>query len=437
MVITVTGVFASVSSAVVWGLYPVLARYLMHRQPGKPPATSVLAITCFWNTVILGSYYAYKKLLQKQKQINIDHKILPIIENKNKDSKINNEEKNKNKKNITNSDTDANADTNADTDNIITSTQKFKIALIYGFLCLLRMTSNMISVYMTKAYLTQMTGMSLPFFTTILASIILNEKINTALYPALFIMILGSITVLYGQGAFHTNDNDDNNDNNFNSNDVYGILLQLISVFLSAMVKIAFKSTEKYNLSTIELLLAQFSVTAIPLIIYSLIFTKESLYYVLYGLEMKGWLALIGISFGIFMFGNFCQIYAVRNIGASNHSASNSIRLVSAVIGSSFILNEYMRGFIGYIGCLMILVAVIFYWYSVHFRKMIAVSVSVSSSSSSSASSSSSSSSAASSSASLVSSTDSSNNVSNNVNIDVGQKMEQQVKQSVAVEIAS
>ena len=30
-----------------------------------------------------------------------------------------------------------------------------------------------------------------------------------------------------------------------------------------------------------------------------------------------------------------------------------------------------MKGIIGYFGCLLILAAVIFYWYSVHFRKML------------------------------------------------------------------
>jgi len=83
--------------------------------------------------------------------------------------------------------------------------------------------------------------------------------------------------------------------------------------------------------------------------------------------------ALAGISLGIYMFGNYLQIYAVRSIGASNHSASNSIRLVTAVAGSSLILKEHLKGFIGYFGCSLILIAVMGYWYVVKFRKAVAM----------------------------------------------------------------
>ena len=348
--ITVAAVLASVSSAAIWGLYPVLARYLMLRQPGEPPATSVLAIVCFWNTIIVGTYYACTKLIVQNSEQTNDHKIITTIENV-EDIKIEAEIEEKTAS--------------------VTVKQKIQVALAYGVLCLSRMITNMQSVSMTKAYLTQMTALSLPFFTAFLAYILLNEKIHTALYPSLFVMMMGSLIVLYGQGAFQSNDSDHDGDNNdFTTDDVYGILLQLASVVLSAMLKIAFKSTEVY-LNTVELLLAQFSVTAVPLLIYSYIFERESLLYVLYGLEIRGWLALIGISLGIYMLGNYLQIYAVRSIGASNHSATNSVRLVSAVIGSAIILNEYMKGIIGYFGCLLILAAVIFYWYSVHFRKML------------------------------------------------------------------
>ena len=60
----------------------------------------------------------------------------------------------------------------------------------------------MASTRMTKAYNTQMTAMSLPFFTAFLARIFLLEKIHSALLPALILMLLGGFLVFYGQGAF-------------------------------------------------------------------------------------------------------------------------------------------------------------------------------------------------------------------------------------------
>ena len=56
-------------------------------------------------------------------------------------------------------------------------------------------------------------------------------------------------------------------------------------------------------------------------------------------------------------------------IGASNHSASNSVRLLSAVAGSSIILREYLRGALGYVGCVLVMLAISCFWYFVHFKK--------------------------------------------------------------------
>ena len=95
---------------------------------------------------------------------------------------------------------------------------------------------------------------------------------------------------------------------------------------------------------------------------------RDSLYYMFTGLDVGGWIAVFAMSVGIYMVGNYLQILAVRSLGASNHSASNSIRLLSAVAGSSILLREDLQGALGYVGCLLIMLAVLGYWYFVHFR---------------------------------------------------------------------
>ena len=149
---------------------------------------------------------------------------------------------------------------------------KRNVALAYGFLCICRMTTNMQSTRMTKAYNTQMTAMSLPFFTSILARIFLNETILRALFPALLVMLVGSICVFYGQGAFSSS-GENSVEESFTNEDIAGIALQLLSVLFSSLVKIAFKSTEGV-LSKIELLLSQFTVSAFPLLCYTLIYQR-------------------------------------------------------------------------------------------------------------------------------------------------------------------
>lgn len=342
--IALASVVCSITSSLMWGMYPVLGRYLMHRQAGQPSAASVLAVICFWNSVVVGPYYLYTRFCrERERESAPTEKEVELIEKG--EDKMDEEELviDEPVEKVT-----------------VTTTRKMQVAFAYGLLCLCRMMTNMQSVSMTKAYLTQITAMSLPFFTAILARLYLREKIHTALYPAVFVMIAGSLLVLHDQGAFV-----DGGD--FLTADIYGIALQLLSVFFSAMLKIAFKGTEG-TLDTIELLLAQFLITAVPLLLWSYLMERASLYYMFTGLDVGGWIALFAMSVGIYMVGNYLQILAVRSLGASNHSASNSIRLLSAVAGSSILLHEDLQGALGYVGCLLIMLAVSGYWYFVHFR---------------------------------------------------------------------
>ena len=119
---------------------------------------------------------------------------------------------------------------------------KRNMAIAYGMLTLLRMTTNMQSTRMTRAYNTQMTAMTLPFFTALLAKFTLGEKIHWSLAPAVTITLIGSMLVLYGQGAFSSNEEEESEA--FTNEDRAGIALQLLSVLFSAVVKIAFKKTE-------------------------------------------------------------------------------------------------------------------------------------------------------------------------------------------------
>jgi hypothetical protein len=94
------------------------------------------------------------------------------------------------------------------------------------------------------------------------------------------------------------------------------------------------------------------------------LFDRANLAYVVFGLDALGYLALVVLSVGIYTIGNYMQIFAVRAIGASNHSASNSLRLVSAAIGSAFFLGEPLGSSTSLVGLSVILVAIFAYWFS-------------------------------------------------------------------------
>ncbi len=338
----VIGVCVSIFSSLLWGLYPVLCRYIMLHEPGKPQSTALLAVLMSINSIATGGYYLLRPLCH--------------------DSRIENED---NKATLDENEEDANP----------SKPNKLKVACLYGLLCLVRMQTNMASTRMTHAYNTQMTAMSLPFFTALLAKIFLFEKIHFALFPALIIMLIGGCLVFYGQGAFTMtssviqNSDNDNDNNDFDMEDLFGILLQLLSVMFSAGVKIAFKSTEGI-LDKTELLLSQFLMSAIPLVPYALVFEWPSVHALMFELDAHGIICMIvGLAFGIYIIGNVTQIYAARSIGASNHAASNSMRLVSAVFGSSIILNEPLNKPIEWIGMLLIIISILGYWYIRNYRK--------------------------------------------------------------------
>ena len=112
-----------------------------------------------------------------------------------------------------------------------------------------------------------------------------------------------------------------------------------------------------------ELLLSQFSVAAIPLLIYTLNYQRDSIHAILFEMNRAGWICWLGLAIGIYIIGNYTQIYATRLIGAANHSASNSMRLVAAVAGSALVLKEPLSGWIEILGLVLIVTAIAGYWY--------------------------------------------------------------------------
>ena len=117
------GVGVSIFSSLLWGMYPVLCRYVMLHQPGKPQSTALLAVLMTINSTIIGAYYCFRP---------------------------SNQTTNSNRNHNNNNNTGKSHGNN-----------KLKVACLYGLLCLARMQSNMASTRMTKAYNTQMTAMSL------------------------------------------------------------------------------------------------------------------------------------------------------------------------------------------------------------------------------------------------------------------------------------
>ena len=146
--------------------------------------------------------------------------------------------------------------------------------------------------------------------------------------------------------------------------DMAGIALQLFSVVISALVKLALKMTEGV-LSKGELMLSQFVVVGVPLLA-GVCATDRSSLAAIAALDGPGWICLFTLAFGIYGVANWGQIVATRGLGPSAYSAANSLRLVSACVGSSLALDEPVGG-LSWLGVALISAAISGYYF-VHHR---------------------------------------------------------------------
>ena len=75
-----------------------------------------------------------------------------------------------------------------------------------------------------------------------------------------------------------------------------------------------------------------------------------------------GWRCFFGMAVGVYIVGNSTQIVATRSIGASNHAASNALRLVSACLFSAVVLSEPVQSALEWLGFVTIVAALLGYY---------------------------------------------------------------------------
>lgn len=304
----VGGVAASLTSALLWGCYPVFARYIQTREDGRPSAVALLSCLTTLDGTLLALYLALCSRTMRSDDWQ----------------------------------------------------RRARFAAGYGLLCLTRMFTNMQSTRWTDAVNIQVTALLTPFVTSAMARVLLNERLHAALAPTLAATLLGS---LFALGAFSTARRavaSAAGHQPFGWWDVAGISLQLVSVVLSSAVKIYLKASEGV-LSKAELMAAQMITTAVPTSVVAASHDMPSLRAIA-RMDATGWACFWGLSFGVYLAANLLQITATRALGASNHTVSNSLRLVSACLGSWLLLNEPVDDPWRWLGLAIIVAALISFW---------------------------------------------------------------------------
>lgn len=281
---------AAVSSSLLWGLFPVLGRYMQTREAGRPSSVSLIFVVCAFDTVLIGVYMVFAQLVRSSPA----EALLPSP----------------------------------------SDSRKLNVTLAYGLLCLGRMLSNMQSTRMTTALNVQMTAMLVPFVTAAAARIALGEHIDRALPSTLLLTLAGCMLILAGQGAFSS----DSTLRRVGLMDLAGIGMQLVSTLFSAAIKVYWRTSEGI-LSKDELLIAQFAVGAVPTGCYCVLYDRASLTAIAQ-MDAVGWILLVILAVGVYIFGNLLQMIATRGIGAANATATHSVRLVAASAAGWALLGE-------------------------------------------------------------------------------------------------
>ncbi len=308
----------SASSAVLWGFMPVLSRFIQTREPGSPSTPALLFCLCSVDAVLLGGFMAAQELRRRARR-------------------------------------GGDADKADDGDPL---RRQLRFALMYGLMCTVRMLTNLQSTRWTTAFNTQATAMMMPFVTAFLARIFLAERIPRALPPTLIATVIGSLLVLVGSGS--------GGRGGLTWLDAAGVGVQLISVLLSAVIKLVHVQT-KGILSKGQLMLAQFVVTAAPLGVWSFAWDMPSLRAIA-NMDAAGWGCFFGLALGVYGVANMSQIVATRLLGASTHSASNSLRLVSACFGSAIVLHEVVDQPLEWLGIVLIIASLTFFYWATSSR---------------------------------------------------------------------
>ena len=103
------GVVTSIFSSTLWGMYPVLTRYVMLHEPGRPQSTSLLAVLQTADALLVGIYYIWSKMRVRKNESHDDSRSPEPVISSTSQGSIN----------------------------------KLRTAFLYGLLCLARMTTNM------------------------------------------------------------------------------------------------------------------------------------------------------------------------------------------------------------------------------------------------------------------------------------------------------
>eukprot|EP01117_Protostelium_nocturnum_P009237 TRINITY_DN3305_c0_g2_i1.p1 TRINITY_DN3305_c0_g2~~TRINITY_DN3305_c0_g2_i1.p1 ORF type:complete len:485 (+),score=118.26 TRINITY_DN3305_c0_g2_i1:153-1607(+) len=217
----------------------------------------------------------------------------------------------------------------------------------------IRASTNLLAPKFTSAIYVQLITLATPFIVAGMNMTMSLGELPKGTYPAMFATSVGAILMVISSASPLKFD--------LVVDDGVGLTLALASaLFLALYMIFVKKCTTGPNAIPNEELL--FFLT-FPLVAIggTFSFILEEKWEPWGHLTLGGWMALIGLTFGCNLCGNFLQVAAIKNIGAPMVSSCLAFRLISSLVFSQLIMREVLKSYFQMVGAFIVLTAITLY----------------------------------------------------------------------------
>ncbi len=231
----------------------------------------------------------------------------------------------------------------------------FRLPLLwlFGSLVILRGVTNLLATRYTLAIYAQLIYLLTPFIVALLSRLVLREQLPRHTFKALTICLIGALLMLSGSLVEAVAETA------VSRNDWLGIGLALSSSFFLALYMLVTRRTAQHHASGESLLLVHLTALALFSGIASLILQEDWQQW--QQLQPRDWLIFGLFAFGVLLLANLGQIRSIQQLGAPLVSSMVAVRLISALLVGSLLLNEHLSSGWQLLGA--VLVAVTLTWY--------------------------------------------------------------------------
>lgn len=195
----------------------------------------------------------------------------------------------------------------------------------------------------TSAYRVQLIFTTSPLWTALIATVALREAPPKLLWPSFGGTLAGSALVV--GGALHSAPQ------TLTWRDLLGLMLALAATLALSVYFVYVSKTSDWLPESAILYINYCSVFSFAPLISALF--ERGRWSGIFSFGVPDWLALLYAGAGVYAFGKYTQQVVIRNIGATQYALFISVRLVAAVVGSALVLDEALD-WLQILGCVIV-----------------------------------------------------------------------------------